>query len=170
MKTTLYLDLDDVLADFKGYAKLVLGEKSSKDEKYTYNEWSRLRDNPRLYRDLKPANGSAAFVDSCRTLRDAGKVELKILTAVPKGNDVQWAFYDKVLWAQRHFPDIPVMFGPFSKDKRCHCNADAGDILIDDRISNCAEWSSAGGTAIRHLGDFHETLSALNHILEKRHQ
>ena len=48
---TVYLDMDDVIADFKGYAVSVL-RKKSEDERWAYEEWTRLRDNPRLYRDL----------------------------------------------------------------------------------------------------------------------
>jgi 5'(3')-deoxyribonucleotidase len=84
------------------------------------------------------------------------------LTAVPKGNDVPWAFYDKVVWVQNYFPDIPVMFGPFSKDKWQHCKP--GDILIDDRKSNIAEWQAAGGRPILHEGNIKSTLAALDYI------
>ena len=56
-----------------------------------------------------------------------------------------YAANDKVWWAHRHFPGIPVFLGPFSHDKWRHCVA--GDILIDDRHSNCHEWQSVGGRA-----------------------
>ena len=80
---------------------------------------------------------------------------------MPKGNDVKWSFYDKVVWAQQHFPDIAVMFGPYSKDKHVHCMS--GDILIDDRLSNIEEWAAAGGNAIHHV-DYETTLAALNQL------
>ena len=51
--------------------------------------------------------------------------------------------WDKVCWAQEHFPGIPVFLGPYSQDKWQHCRP--GDILIDDRTSNCTEWENAGG-------------------------
>jgi hypothetical protein len=41
------------------------------------------------------------------------------------------------------FERIPVLFGPYSFDKYKHCTP--GDILIDDRTSNCEEWRAAGG-------------------------
>ena len=159
--TTIYLDMDDVTADFKAYAIKVLRNQQV-NEKWAPDEWIRLRDNPRLYRDLEPTPEAATLVERCRNIRDTNNVELKFLTAVPKGNDVHWAFYDKVLWAQKHFPDIPVMFGPFSKDKHTHCKA--GDVLIDDRTSNCEEWRAAGGQAIQHRGDVDKTLAELSRI------
>jgi hypothetical protein len=58
---------------------------------------------------------------------------------------VPFAAYDKVLWATERFERIPVLFGPFSHDKWRHCQP--GDILIDDRTSNCEEWTRAGGQA-----------------------
>lgn len=164
---TIYLDMDDVVADFKAYAHAVLG-KPQQDEKWPHEDWVRLRDNPRLYRDLKPTPESTALVDYCRNLRDQQGVDLMFLTAVPKGNDVPWAFYDKVLWAQQYFPDIPVMFGPFSKDKHVHCKA--GDILIDDRTSNCNEWRAAGGFAVQHRGDLVKTLQDFAKILEENYK
>lgn len=161
---TIYLDMDDVVADFKAYATAVLGKKQE-DEKWPHEDWIKLRDNPRLYRDLEPTPEAAALVEYCRSLRDHSGFELMFLTAVPKGNDVHWAFYDKVLWAQRYFPDIPVMFGPFSKDKQVHCKP--GDILIDDRSSNCDEWTQAGGIAVQHRGDLTKTIQTLADVLGK---
>ena len=161
--TTIYLDMDDVTADFKAYAKRLLG-KTQENERWPHEDWIKLRENPRLYRDLEPTPEASALVEYCRYLRDNNGFELKFLSAVPKGNDFHWAFYDKVVWAQKYFPDIPVMFGPFSKDKHVHCQA--GDILIDDRTSNCDEWRAAGGFAVQHRGDLNKTLLTLSQILE----
>ncbi len=83
------------------------------------------------------------------------------MTAVPKGNDIQYAFFDKVEWAQKYFPGVPVFFGPYSKDKYQHCKV--GDILIDDRISNIEEWRAAGGLAIHHV-DINSTLIELSKL------
>ena len=164
--TTIYLDMDDVTADFKAYANKTLGKKQD-GEKWPYEDWIKLRDNPRLYRDLEPTPEAPALVEYCRYLRDNCGFKLMFLTAVPKGNDIHWAFYDKVLWAQRYFPDIPVMFGPFSKDKHVHCNAEDQDILIDDRTSNCEEWRQAGGFAVQHRGDLVQTIETLSQLLNK---
>ena len=74
---------------------------------------------------------------------------------------MHWAFYDKVMWAHKHFPNIPVHFGPFSKDKHVHCVI--GDILIDDRTSNIEEWRSAGGIGIHHKS-FKDTIEQLKNL------
>ena len=141
---TVYLDMDDVIADFKGYAVSVL-RKKSEDERWAYEEWTRLRDNPRLYRDLGKTTEADSIVVACREKCKNNNWNLMFLTAVPKGNDVKWAFYDKVNWATTHYPDIPVM-------------------LIDDRTSNCEEWRGAGGVAIQHRGDVENTLREIANL------
>ena len=158
---TVYLDMDDVIADFKGYAVSVL-RKKSKDERWASEEWTRLRDNPRLYRDLVKTAESDSIVEACREKCKNNDWNLMFLTAVPKGNDVKWAFYDKVNWATTYDPDIPVMFGPYSHDKHVHCKP--GDVLIDDRTSNCEEWRHAGGIAIQHRGDVENTLREIDKL------
>lgn len=145
--TTLYLDMDGVIADFDEYAARTLGLPPSSGI-YPDEAWYQLASNSRLYRDLIKTLYADQLVDECKDLANTKGYDLKFLTAVPKGNDVPWAFYDKVVWAQLYFPDIPVMFGPYSVDKWKHCQP--GDILIDDRPSNIEQWRVAGGVAIHH--------------------
>ena len=147
--TTLYLDMDGVVADFDEYAHRLLGVPPSGGI-YPDEVWKKLAANPRIYRDLKKTPYADQLVEECKDFALTKEYNLYFLTAVPKGNDVKWSFYDKVIWAQQYYPDIPVMFGPYSKDKWQHC--EAGDILIDDRQSNIDEWRAAGGIAIHHVG------------------
>ena len=146
--TTLYLDMDGVVADFDEYAEHIIGPVPGPNGIYPDEQWQKIADNPRLYRELKKTSYADQLVDECRDLAATKEYNLLFLTAVPKGNDVKWAFYDKIIWAQNYFPGIPVHFGPFSKDKWQHCRP--GDILIDDRLSNIEEWRVAGGIAIHH--------------------
>ena len=158
---TLYLDMDGVVADFDEYAARTLGVPPSQGI-YPDEVWYKLASNSRIYRDLNKTPYADELVRRCIKFCLERDYEYAFLTAVPKGNDVPWAFYDKVEWAQKHFPGIPVMFGPYSKDKYQHCKP--GDILIDDRVSNIAEWTAAGGKAILHV-DFAHTMSQLNHLM-----
>lgn len=158
---TLYLDMDGVVADFDEYAMRTLGVPPSGGI-YADDIWQKLAANPRIYRELKKTPYADELVDYCRQISKSNHafgMELKFLTAVPKGNDVPWAFYDKMTWALFFFPDIPVMFGPFSKDKHRHCKT--GDILIDDRRSNIEEWHAAGGIGILHTS-FEKTKDELD--------
>ena len=156
---TLYLDMDGVVADFDGYAEKMLGAEHKVNDVWPYSVWQKLLENQRLYRDLDKTVEADALVEYCRYFCKIRGYNLHFLTAVPKGNDVHWAFYDKVVWVQNYYPDIAVHFGPFSKDKQVHCKP--GDILIDDRNSNISEWQAAGGIAILHKGDLGNTISLL---------
>jgi 5'(3')-deoxyribonucleotidase len=155
---TLYLDMDGVVADFDEYAARTLGVPPSQGI-YPDETWYKLATNARLYRDLIPTPYASQLVYQCEQFCNKKQYDLKFLTAVPKGNDVPWAFYDKVYWARNYFATIPVMFGPFSKDKHVHCQP--GDILIDDRRSNIEEWRNSGGIGILHK-DYTDTINQLN--------
>jgi hypothetical protein len=39
-----------------------------------------------------------------------------------------------------------------------------GDVLIDDRTSNCEDWRRAGGVAIQHRGDIDKTLLEIDKL------
>lgn len=156
---TLYLDMDGVVADFNGWAKKILNTETAIDGRWSKEQWSSLKNSLRMYRDLEKTVEADMLVDFCRHFSEKKKLNLMFLTAVPKGNDVHWAFYDKVLWAQLHYPDIPVMFGPYSVDKHLHCVP--GDILIDDRPSNISEWIAAKGIGILHNSNLDQTLFKL---------
>jgi 5'(3')-deoxyribonucleotidase len=157
---TVYLDMDGVVADFDEYANRTLGLPPSEGV-YPDDVWNQLASNGRIYRDLLKTSYADQLVNYCRDFCEHKKYHLKFLSAVPKGNDVPWAFTDKIVWAQLWFPDIPVMFGPFSKDKHMHCKK--GDILIDDRRSNIEEWRAAGGIAILHNGNWRTTIKELEY-------
>ena len=159
--TTLYLDMDGVVADFDEYAFRTLGVPPSEGI-YPHDIWQKLATNPRIYRDLKKTPYADNLVNFCQKIANENKWDLKFLTAVPKGNDVPWAFYDKMTWALFFFPSIPVMFGPYSKDKHHHCRP--GDILIDDRRSNIVEWNAAGGLGVLHQ-NYSNTISEISNIL-----
>jgi len=151
MTNTFYLDMDGVVADWDAGAARVLGrplrEKFVNGHyKNTDQEWLKLRNEHRMYRDLPLMPHALVLVDLARGYRDRLGWELRFLTAVPHNDDMPWVFYDKVLWAQERFPDIPVFFGPHSTDKHKHCGP--GDILVDDRSDNCAAWTAAGGLAV----------------------
>lgn len=141
----IYLDMDDVVADFKGYAMKVLKKTVDNGIRFPEHEWNRLKDNPRIYRDLTVKEGAHDLVRRCQEWCLKTNNGLAFLTALPRKNDIPFAPYDKVLWARKHFRGIPVLLGPYSQDKWQHCKP--GDILIDDRKSNCEDWEKAGGLA-----------------------
>jgi hypothetical protein len=103
------------------------------------------------------------LVRQCQDLARKHGYELRFLTAVPRRNDFPWAFEDKVHWANYHFPDIPVWFGPFSDDKQVR--SEPGNVLIDDRASNIDQWRARGGWAYLYQGEAKPALEALRQYL-----
>jgi len=142
----IYLDMDDVVADWLSHAYTILGKRWEMGVRIPQNEWDKLKDDMRFYRDLPLKPGAHELVDYCQNLVYTGKAEgLFFLSAIPHDYSMPYATQDKVWWANEHFPGIPVFIGPFSHDKWRRCTP--GDILIDDRISNCEEWRREGGLA-----------------------
>lgn len=144
--------MDGVVADWERAAADFLGRPMRDPDSLTHyrntaEEWARIKTQSRFYRDLPLMPRVEELVHLARQYRDTLGWNLLFLTAVPLKDDVPWAFYDKVLWAQEQFPDIPVHFGPHSGDKFRHCNE--GDILVDDRPDNCDQWRGAKGIAFK---------------------
>ncbi len=145
--TALYLDMDGVVADWAQGASDFLGYTlPDPNARYPDQDWQRLKDHGRLFKTLPRVPKADQLVNLAREFRDQLGYDLAFLTAIPHGNDMPWTFTDKVLWAQEQFPDIPVFFGPYSRDKAQHCRP--GDILVDDRRDNCKSWRAQGGIAI----------------------
>jgi 5'(3')-deoxyribonucleotidase len=137
--------MDDVVADWMTAAKAIVNRNWNYGERIPDSDWTKVKARQRFYRDLPVKPGATELVEWCRDYKDRTDCGLFFLTALPHDYSMPWASQDKVWWAHDHFPKIPVFFGPFSHDKWRHCKT--GDILIDDRTSNCEEWRSAGGHA-----------------------
>lgn len=165
---TFYLDMDGVVADWiKGATDIVGYGIYDPHVRYPDEDWEKIKEHGRIYKDLPLMPDADKIVDLARKFRDELGWELLFLTAVPRFNDVHWAFWDKVKWAEKYFPDIPVHFGPYSFDKYLHCKP--GDILVDDRIDNCEQWKKSGGIAVNVKYDSYKTaLKEIDDILEKK--
>ncbi len=144
----IYLDMDDVVADWHSRAQEILKLRVVNDsDRIPQAEWDKLKENLRFYRDLPVMAGAHELVDMCKAyIARNPEYNLRFLSALPHDYSMPFAVYDKVHWGDEHFPGIPVTIGPFSYDKWRHCK-NAGDILIDDRHSNCEEWEARGGIA-----------------------
>jgi 5'(3')-deoxyribonucleotidase len=162
---TLYIDMDGVVADFVGFARLHLNLAEDVKDSWNKEQWHSLRAVPNLYRNLKKMPQADLIIDLARKFRDDLGWPVYMLTAVPKGNDVPDAFHDKILWIQEHYPDMRVRFGPYGHTKHEHCQP--GDILVDDRTSNCEQWHLAGGYYIQVKGrDFTDAVNDLTRIYQ----
>jgi 5'(3')-deoxyribonucleotidase len=141
----IYLDMDDVVADWMPAARAIVNRNWDYGERIPESDWNKVKAKARFYRDLPIKLGAHELVEYCKNIVQETNGTLQFLTALPHDYSVPYAAQDKVWWAHERFPGIPVFFGPFSFDKHKHCQP--GDILIDDRTSNCNEWHAAGGLA-----------------------
>lgn len=146
----VYLDMDGVVADWHQAAQEFLDLRwAEHGDRIPRDQWNRIKAHSRFYLDLPVKDGAVELVKRCQQLLAEEKIEsLQFLSALPQQNDMPYAAQDKVWWAHRHFPGIPVFLGPYSHDKWRHCQP--GDILIDDRYSNCEEWQGVQGLAYRY--------------------
>lgn len=149
----IYIDLDDVTADFIGYVNKALGTNYPIGVGVSQADWLTIRDSHnRIFADLEP---SADFVQIFRRIVETvGPNNAAFLTALPHPDPhCTWAYapMDKVGWVTQYCIDngpeyaIPIFLGPYAHDKYKHC--EVGDMLIDDNATNCAEWEAAGGIA-----------------------
>ena len=155
----IYLDIDDVVADWYNHAQDYLGIRWDKEDNWHIpdSSWKKLKEYQRFYRDLPLKAGANELVAWVTNYADSHNgVEVRFLSALPHNNDIHWAVWDKVQWIQKYFQGIPVFLGPYSNDKQRHCRP--GDILIDDRIANCEQWEAVGGAA--HIYDNWEDCKA----------
>jgi 5'(3')-deoxyribonucleotidase len=174
-KPVLYLDMDGVLADFNTAARELLGatdseeQRASQSGRWPDHKWRQLAEQKNFYLNLPKMPLADALVELAIRFRDNLDYEVRILTAIPSGNDMPDAFHDKIDWMTKHYGQhgFRVHFGPYSHDKARHCQS-SDDILVDDRTSNCKEWRSAGGTAVQvKPGEYRQALIELETIFNE---
>lgn len=137
----LFLDCDGVLADFDTAAEQLFGQNSrlAEAELGTPQFWSRIRNSRNFY-------GKLPLLADARLLYEAvAHLDPIILTGCPHGG---WAEPQKVAWAARHFPGVPIITCR-SKDKRNYLRSN-GDILVDDYLKYRHLWEEAGGVFVHH--------------------
>jgi 5'(3')-deoxyribonucleotidase len=142
-KSTIWFDLDGVLANFDKAADHALG---GDHYRYTfiYGDdvlWQRLHAYPNFFESMELMPGAELM------LRHVDLSRVKILTALPKTNSAE-INRQKREWVREHIiAPLPVVTC-FTKDKPQYCVP--GDVLIDDRAINRDEWERRGGTFILH--------------------
>ena len=136
----LFLDADGVLADFDLSARRLLGlrpkEFIAKHGRGTF--WKRLATAKNFYGDLPEMPDAHVLFDGVKHLKPT------ILTGLPVGS---WAAPQKLEWAAKHFPGVPIVTC-LARDKHKHMHP--GDVLVDDREKHRAEYERAGVVFIHH--------------------
>jgi len=148
----LYIDLDDVTFDFTGYVNNALGTNYNVGELMTDADWAELRqDHQYMFLDLEP---NVEFIPIFQSIIESiNPADIAFLSALPCDDRSCWQFaalhkvrsVDNYLAKYGQSVPIPLFFGPYAHDKHKHC--EVGDLLIDDKRSNCEEWVAAGGIA-----------------------
>ena len=163
MEPTLYLDMDGVVADWETAIADILGYKLVEGDRWPDQDWRKIIQFQRVYRDIPLLPWALEFVDEACKIARAANYAVRFLTAVPRRNDFPYAFEDKVHWANKHFPTIPVWFGPYSQDKQKR--AAPGQVLVDDRMTNINEWIAQNGIGIYFHRNPDAVLAILRNIL-----
>lgn len=126
-KKLIFVDMDDVLADFNS------SDKIPANEKHLYH-------HPEIYKEgffltLKPMPGAIAFIN--RLLMES-QFDVQILTQPVAGNP--YSYTEKVQWVYKYFPQLASKIN-MSQNKLLF----RGDVLIDDN----PKWEDFKGTFIQ---------------------
>ena len=116
----LYIDMDNVLVDFKSAIELQPTEVLHEYE-------GRYDEIPGIFSQMLPMHGAAEAINA---LKD--HFDMYILSTAPWKNPSAWS--DKVLWVQKYFGEVFYKRLIISH----HKNLCKGDYLIDDRTKNGA--------------------------------
>ena len=143
----IYLDLDDVLANFRRGVRELCGMKIPSVNKETDSAlddlmWRKIREVDHFYNRLEYRLGAKEMFDKIYG-QYGDKVE--ILTGIPKPHrGIATAAEDKMEWVRRKLsPDIRVNI-VYSEEKIRYCKG-RGTLLIDDREKTVREWEEKGG-------------------------
>jgi hypothetical protein len=154
---TIHVDMDGVVADFDAFVLKHMGRtfEHSSGPGADSEMWDFLQTVDRLYYKLPATSYAKELWDFVNSIG----CQVKILTAIPRRTTMPTAEQDKRDWVREYLdPNAYVAIGPYSRDKWKH--AKPGDILIDDRPDNIADWITKGnGFGILHdLNDVKSTI------------
>jgi hypothetical protein len=144
----IHLDLDGVLADFETGFKKHTGRAISS---FTSNNefWKFAQTFDHLYADLPMMHDAPILISAVRRISVEYGFQVEILTALPSVEKMPHAEKDKEAWVRKNCPyGWKFKVGPHAVDKQKH--AKPGEILIDDKARNIAQWQEAGGIGIWH--------------------
>jgi 5'-nucleotidase len=148
-KTIVYLDMDDVLVDFRSGIDAVKHNHPEKDPDSRDADWDEV---PDIFAEMKPLTGA---IEAVKVLAASPKLDVYVLSTAPWENPSAWS--DKLNWIRQHFDaenpvDSKTKDNPLYKkvilSHNKHLNK--GEYLIDDRTANGA--GDFGGMHI-HFGE-----------------
>ncbi len=141
---TLFLDLDGVLADFDEGARRVLGTDNSYKWEWVHGKkkfWGMLNAAPEFFYNLPMMEDARYLWSNVEYLNPV------ILTALPNSGDGAVDRQKRAWVAENLGTHVPVITC-LTYEKPSYCRP--GDVLVDDRTVNAAEWQNAGGIFVHH--------------------
>lgn len=158
----IYVDQDDVLAEFYGTAGAILGAPFQSLSPAA--RWGQLERIPNLFRHLPVRPDALELWNGL-----AGRGTRSILTAMPRPTGLlHTAAADKLAWAREHITHTaPVIVAESGLAKAAW--ARPGAILIDNLQRNIDVWVAAGGIGIVHVSAA-DTLAQLDIVLGLHHE
>ena len=148
----IFVDMDEVLADFDSHYYAVFEVRSSKT--LDNFDWAAVRAVKGFYQDIPPMPDLPVLWEFLRPYSPV------VLTGVPK--KVEEASDNKRAWVRKHLGDAVEVRCCLSREKHKHCRP--GDILIDDWVKYRALWVEVGGIWITHCSA-EQTVEELQNLL-----
>lgn len=139
--STIFVDLDGVLADFDTGYQVAFG--TTPDKKVDNVDWKLVERRPGFYANLPPMKDWHILWEGLSRYPNR-KV---ILTGVPK---IPSAAHEKVEWVHRHCGKDQPVITCWSRHKSLYMH-NSGDILIDDWEKYKELWIGRGGRWITHV-------------------
>lgn len=159
---TIFVDMDGVVADFDAFVLKHMGRtfphSNGPSDKAMWDFLVSVED---LYFQLDP---TPWVVELWEAIQKFG-AKVEFLSAIPRRAAMPTAHDQKLRWLAKHkdlFGETPLRIGPYSKDKWKH--AKAGDILIDDRADNIADWQVKGGGIPVYFTGIESTIELLDRL------
>lgn len=146
----IHLDMDGVLVDLESSVIEATGYRWG--EISSTKMWRIITERrPDIFASARPRYDAYELVSGVLDFAFKYRMQVEILTAIPRVTTFPEAESQKRFWIKYHFPFLLDVFkiGPRAPDKKNH--ARLGDILIDDSTLNTRDWGNAGGIAIRHV-------------------
>lgn len=148
MKKIVYVDMDNVLVNFKSGLEKV--------EPYTLEKYKENVDEiPGLFSYMEPMPGA---IEAMQKLSE--KYDLYILSTAPWDNPIAWA--EKRIWIGRYLNELFFKKLILSH----HKNLCVGDYLIDDRTQNGAG-EFGGELLLFGSGKYPDWTSVVNYLMNK---
>lgn len=152
----VYFDMDGVLADFNRELETTTGKTISEIRSMPFEEAEELvvgliASNPEFFANLQPTRYFECMVDFMKYLAEQG-VEVNILTSMGRDfyKDLDVTTHKaKSEWLEKYgLSGIVSNMCTVPKCSMKQYYAEPNSMLIDDKKSNCEEFSAKGGVSI----------------------